>query len=69
MTDKPTELKPEDVILKRCAELYQNLGTDSTPEEVEAANNRERFLLGKLYEINPELATNCGYSPKTEDNG
>ena len=59
--DDSRKLVPEDIILKRCAELYQNLGDDSTPEEVEEANKQERFLLSKLYEINPELAERCGH--------
>lgn len=66
MTDSTVTLKPEDIILRRRAELFQNLGTDSTPEERELAKSREKVLLSKLYEINPELAERCGFKKEKE---
>lgn len=47
--------KEVDKVLERNAQLFQNLGTDSTKTEVNAAKVQERKNLRSIRHYNPEL--------------
>jgi len=47
--------KEIDQVLKRNAQLFQNLGTDSTKTEVQAAKVQERKNLKSVRHYDPEL--------------
>lgn len=45
-----------DAYLHRMAILFQNLGTDSTLQEIQAAYVEENKLIDKIAELDPEKA-------------
>lgn len=50
----PCKKKFVDGILEECATLFCNLGTDSSPEEIVYAYQREEELLQKIAEVDVE---------------
>lgn len=50
-----------DSILHEMAMLYQNLGTDSTEQERDEAKKMELSLIGKIAQIDPDLASRLHY--------
>lgn len=47
--------KKIEEVLHLNAQLFQNLGTDSTKKEIEAAKVQERKNLRKVREFDPEM--------------
>lgn len=45
-----------DKILHQMAQLFQNIGVDSTEEERDQAKQQELMLIGKISQIDPEYA-------------
>lgn len=50
-----------DRYLHRMAQLFQNLGTDSTPEERIYAKEEERRLIGRIADLDLEYAQRLGH--------
>jgi len=50
-----------DKYLHKMAMLFQNLGSESTPEERIYAKEEERRYLGRIAEIDAEYAERLGY--------
>lgn len=47
-----------DELLKEMARLFTNIGTDSTLEEIQEAYRKERELIERIAELDPEKANN-----------
>lgn len=47
-------MKTKDEILRECATIFCNLGSDSTKEERKEAKRKEWELLSQLKDIDPE---------------
>lgn len=45
-----------DQILHQMAQLFQNIGVDSTETERDQAKQQELMLIGKISQIDPEYA-------------
>ena len=45
-----------DQILHQMAQIFQNIGTDSTESEKDQAKQQELMLIGKISQIDPEYA-------------
>jgi len=45
-----------DKILHQMAQIFQNIGVDSTEEERDQAKQQELMLIGKISQIDPEYA-------------
>lgn len=50
-----------DRYLHEMSKLFQNLGTDSTPEQRIYAKEEEWRLIGRIAEIDSEYAQRLGY--------
>jgi hypothetical protein len=50
-----------DRYLHKMAMLFQNLGTDSTPEERIYAKEEERRYISKIYDLDAEVGKRIGY--------
>lgn len=50
-----------DKILHQMAQLFQNIGVDSTEEERDQAKQQELMLIGKISQIDPEYALRLHY--------
>jgi hypothetical protein len=47
-----------DEILEEMARLFTNVGTDSTLEEIQEAYRKERELIERIAELDPDKANN-----------
>ena len=47
-----------DELLKEMAKLFTNIGTDSTLEEIQEAYRKERELIERIAELDPDKANN-----------